>query len=107
MKIAYIAVKGFPMSGGIEKYTEELANHLSIMGYDITIYCTRHYGNRDGMYGNFKVKTVPSFKHKFLEKMSLAFMASIYQIPVKYDVVHYHALGPSFFAFIPKLQRKK
>lgn len=107
MKIAYIAVRGLAMSGGIEKYTEELANHLSDRGHDITVYCTRHYGNHDGMYGKFRVKTVPALKFKFFEKMSLSFMASIYQIPIKYDVIHYHALGPSFFALIPKLQQKK
>ena len=107
MKIAYIVVKGIPMSGGIEKYTEELANKLVEHGHEVTVYTTKHYGNVTGSYGGFHIKTVPSFKGKFFEKISLVMMASFDQMFRDYNIVHYHALGPSIFSFMAKLCGKK
>lgn len=68
MKIAYIAVKGIPMSGGIEKYTEEMANKLVARGHEVTVYTTKHYSNRSGAYENFQIRAVPALKGKFFEK---------------------------------------
>lgn len=95
-----------PMSGGIEKYTEELASKLAERGHDVTVYMTSHYGNSCEDLKGFHIKTVPSIKKKSLEKMSMAFSASVNQCFADFDIVHYHAMGPSIFAFIPKMQRK-
>lgn len=107
MKIAYIGVKGMPMSGGIEKYTEELASKLVERGHDVTVYMTSHYGNASEDLNGFHIKTVPAMRKKSLEKMSMAFSATVNQCFDDYDIVHYHAMGPSIFAFIPKMQKKK
>lgn len=107
MKIAYIAVKGIPMSGGIEKYTEEMAKKLVERGHEVTVYTTKHYGNTTGIYDKFYVRAVPSLKGKFFEKITLVMVASIDQLFRDYDIVHYHALGPSIFAFMAKLRGRK
>lgn len=107
MKIAYIAIKGLPMSGGIEKYTEEMANKLFDMGHEITIYTSKHYGNYTCKSEKFMIRAVPSFRGKYFEKISIVLMASIDQLFRSYDVIHYHALGPSVFAFIAKLRGRK
>ena len=107
MKIAYIAIKGLPMSGGIEKYTDDIASILAARGHEIVVYTSKHYGNKTSNYHGYKIKTIPSWRIKSLEKITLVFHASLNQMFHKYDIVHYHALGPSIFAFMARMTRKK
>ena len=95
------------MSGGIEKYTEEMAKKLVERGHEVTVYTTKHYGNTTGIYDKFYVRAVPSLKGKLFEKITLVMVASIDQLFRNYDIVHYHALGPSIFAFMAKLRGRK
>lgn len=107
MRIAYIAVKGIPMSGGIEKYTDLLAQKLTMYGHEVTVYTTKHYGNKSSKMNGYTIRAVPSLKNKNLEKITVVFSASVDQIFHKYDIVHYHALGPSIFAFMARIMRRK
>ena len=107
MRIAYIALRGVPLSDGIVQYTDDIARKLTEMGHEITVYTSSRYGNKTGIYdGCYYIKTVPSLPFGFAEKMSIVFMASLHQIFCNYDVVHYHAMGPSIFAFLGKLSGK-
>ena len=107
MKIAYIALRGVPLSDGIVQYTDDIARKMIEKGHEVTVYTSRRYGNKTGVYdGSYYIKTVPSLPFGFAEKMSLVFMASLHQLFCDYDVVHYHAMGPSIFAFMGKLSGK-
>ena len=107
MKIAYIALRGIPLSDGIVQYTDDIARKLTEMEHEITVYTSRRYGNKTGLYDNcYYIKTVPSLPFGFAEKMSIVFMASLHQLFCNYDIVHYHAMGPSIFAFMGKLSKK-
>lgn len=107
MKIAYIAIRGIPLSDGIVQYTDDIARKMVERGNEVTVYASKRYGNKTGIYdGSYYIKTVPSLPFGFAEKMSLVFMASIHQLFHKYDVVHYHAMGPSIFAFMGRLSGK-
>lgn len=107
MKIAFIAVKGLPMSGGIEKYTDDVATLLSKKGHEVVVYTSKHYGNTTGSFGNYKIIALHSSRIRKLEKITLVFHASLHQLFCKYDILHYHALGPSVFAFFGRLAKKK
>ena len=108
MKIAYIALKGMPLGGGIEKYTEELGSRLVEKGHEIIVYTMRHYGAMDGQYKGMRIRTVPTIKSKGLEKLVASFISSLYLILEKdVDIVHMHAFGPAMFGFIPRLMRRK
>lgn len=108
MKILYIVLKGMPLGGGIEKYTEEVGSRLVRMGHEVTVYVMRHYGASDGEYKGMRIKSVPTLRKKSLEKMSASFMASVAQIREKnVDIVHMHAFGPAMFGFIPRLLGRK
>lgn len=50
MKIAFVAVKGIPIGGGIEKLTEEIGTRLVNKGHEVTVYSSRDYGTSDGIY---------------------------------------------------------
>jgi glycosyltransferase involved in cell wall biosynthesis len=108
MKIIFVAVKGIPIGGGIEKYTEEIGIRLVERGHEVIIYCSRHYGTKDGMYKGMRLVTLPSFNSRSLQKLSLAFFASIHQLFIrKVDIAHYHAIGPSVFCFMSRLIGRK
>lgn len=108
MKIAYIVLKGMPLGGGIEKYTEEVGARLVEKGHEVVVYTMRHYGAGDGIHKGMLIKTVPTLKFKSMEKMLAAFMAAIKSsMDGKIDIVHFHAFGPAMFCFIPRLFGKK
>lgn len=107
MKIAYIALRGVPLSDGIVQYTDDLARQLVKRGHDVTVYTSRRYGNKTGIYDNsYRIITVPSIPVGFAEKMSIVFCASIHQLFCDYDILHYHAMGPSIFAFMGKRKNR-
>lgn len=108
MKIAYIVLKGMPLGGGIEKYTEEVGSRLAAKGNEVIVYTTRHHAAVDGMYRGMRIKTVPSVPMKCFEKLSASLMATLYQFfEPNVDVVHFHAFGPSMFCFLPRIQGRK
>ena len=108
MKISYIVLKGMPLGGGIEKYTEELGSRLVRKGHAITVYVMRHYGAVDGLYRGMHIKTIPTIKSKGLEKMTASLFATMVQsFRNDAEIVHYHAFGPAMFSFIPRIRGKK
>ena len=58
-------------------------------------------------YKGINLKTVPTIEKKGLAAVSSSFFAALCCAFGKYDVVHIHAEGPAFFAWIPKLLGKK
>jgi glycosyltransferase involved in cell wall biosynthesis len=104
MKITYIVLKGMPLGGGIEKYTEEVGSRLVHRGHEVLVYTTRHYGAAYGVHKGMQVKTIPSLHSRSFEKLTAAAMATAYQLFEKdTDIVHFHAFGPALFSFLPRL----
>jgi glycosyltransferase involved in cell wall biosynthesis len=104
MRIAYIAVKGIPLGGGIERVTEEIGSRLALKGHQVIVYASRDYGTRDGVYRGMRVKTVPSINTLALHKLSICLLATLdLLLREKVDLVHYHAIGPSLFSLLPRL----
>jgi glycosyltransferase involved in cell wall biosynthesis len=103
MKIAYIVLKGMPLGGGIEKYTEEVGSRLVKKGHEVVVYAMRHYGARDGMHKGMKIKTVPTIKSRSFEKTVASLIATLKNSSNgDSNIVHFHAFGPAMFCFIPK-----
>ena len=105
MRIAYIAVKGMPIGGGVEKVTEELGSRLVAKGHEVTVYSSRDYGTSDGMYKGMQIRTVPSVNAKALHKLSICWHAT--QDVMRHcntDLVHVHAVGPSLFSIFPRMK---
>ena len=104
MKIVFIAVKGIPKGGGIEKLTEEIGSRLANKGHDVTVYASRNYGTMDGQYAGMRIKTVPAINTKSLHKLSTCFNATCDVLKKREaDIVHVHAIGPSLFSIFPRL----
>ncbi len=106
-----IGQKGIPSrAGGIEVHVEELSKRLACSGYQVDVYCRRGYCDRtfeDNKYNGINLKYTPYFKSKSLDAITHTFTATISALCSRCDIIHYHALGPSAFAFIPRLFGRK
>jgi glycosyltransferase involved in cell wall biosynthesis len=108
MKISFIGLKGLPYCGGVEKFTEEVGSRLVAKGHQVTVYTMRHYGTQDDMFRGMRIRPVPSVRSRSLEKLTVSFMASLYEsFGGDSDIVHYNAFGPAAFCFIPRLMKRK
>ena len=116
LRIAMFGHKRIPSrEGGVEIVVEELCTRMAAGGNAVTCY------NRSGhhvsgaqydtvsrkKYKNVRVKSVPTIEKKGLAAVSSSFFAAFACAFGKYDVVHIHAEGPAFFAWIPKLFGKR
>lgn len=110
MKIAVIGQKGIPSrAGGVEIHVEEIASRIAQeKGCEVTVYCRESYCNEKyDRYKGIKMKYTPSINTKHLDAITYTALSTINAITSDYDIIHYHALGPSLFAFLPRLFRKK
>jgi glycosyltransferase involved in cell wall biosynthesis len=108
MRIAMIGAKGIPAAtaqgGGIESHVEMLAVHLTRLGHHLTVY-VRPYANpeRRKIWENIRLITLPSIRSKNLDTITHVFLSSIHVLFQKVDIIHYHGVGPSTLAWIPRL----
>lgn len=109
MRIAYIGQKGIPASfGGIEQHVDELSRKLVRRGHEIDVYVRNWYMNKKLFrYKGVKLIHTPTIKDKHMDAFIHSFNSSVHSLFQNYEIIHYHALGPSFFSWIPKILRKK
>ena len=96
MKIAMIGHKDFPCrSGGVEVVVYELATRLAARGEDVTVY---NRGRQRG-HNRYRVEGVNvirsfTFRRQSLNAMVYSFTATLGALRRRYDIMHYHAIGP-------------
>lgn len=105
MKIVFIAIKGIDKIGGIETYTRELGQRLVKNGHEIIVYTLKDEVHQAPYsYKGMSIIPLPAIHKSILAKLSLVILASFHQFKHRnVDLVHYHAIGPSMFCFIPRL----
>ena len=118
LKIAMLGHKRIPSrEGGIEIVVEELAIRMVERGHRVTVY------NRDGHhvagkeydtyhkslkeYKGVSIFKVPTIKIKGIAAISSSFIAALYATFGKYDIIHFHAEGPSVMVLIAHLFKKR
>lgn len=116
LRIAMIGHKRIPSrEGGVEIVVEELASRMAAQGNEVTCYNRRghHVSGADydsktlKEYKNIKLKNVWTLDKKGLAAMSSSFFAAICAAFGRYDIVHFHAEGPCFMLWLPKLFGKR
>lgn len=107
MRIAMIGHKRVPgREGGIEVVVEELAVRLAAQGHQVDLYNRAAKDTpRIKGYKGCRILTIPTINRKSLDAVVYSFFASIRALFGHYDVIHYHALGPSVMLLIPHLFR--
>ncbi len=106
MKVAMLGHKQFPTrSGGVEVVVLELASRMAARGIDVTVYDRGKIEGDPVVMGVKRVGTF-TFKRQSLNAFLSSFFATFKILPKKYDIVHYHAIGPCVPMFLAKLFRK-
>lgn len=101
MRIAVVGTRGFPgVQGGVETYCERLYPLLVERGCQVTVFARMPYLRHKTTYEYNGVRVVPLScpKNKYLEAFVHTLKALMYICRMKPDIVHVHAVGPSFFA---------
>lgn len=93
-----------PQSGGIENHVCRVASQLAQKGHQLLVYSRNgHKSRKQPLSENIKIKPLPFINTKHLATPSLVFIATLNALTQKADIIHYHGIGPAFFAWIPRL----
>ncbi|MFA6001908.1 MAG: glycosyltransferase family 4 protein [Thermoleophilia bacterium] len=106
MKIAVLGTKGIPARfGGIERHCDELYPRMAARGHKVTVFVRRWYTPVTGPYKGVTLKAAPTANIKGLDAFAHTAAGSLEAMFQGFDIVHYHAIGPSLFSFMPRLSR--
>jgi glycosyltransferase involved in cell wall biosynthesis len=108
LRVAFIGGRGVVSKySGIETYYEEIGKRLVGMGHEVTAYCRTYFTPPGREHNGMQVVRLPTIRSKHLETLVHTFLSTLHVLLQPCDVVHYHALGPALFSFIPRLTGKK
>jgi len=108
VKIAVIGAKGLPAKqGGIEHYCQELYPRLAKRGHSVDLFARCSYTGSPRLHRymvrGVRVISLPSLRHGARDALFNSALAAIAAGGTRYDVVHFHALGPSLMSWLPKI----
>lgn len=116
MRIAMLGHKRIPSrEGGIEIVVEELSTRMVAQGHSVTCFnrSGHHVSGKEfdtskvKNYKGVRLKNVLTVNKRGLAAMTASVSAAIASAFGKFDVVHFHAEGPSFMCWLPKLTGKR
>jgi glycosyltransferase involved in cell wall biosynthesis len=108
MKIAVIGVKGLPSTqGGIERYCEEFYSRLVAQGHSVDLFARSSYIEQPWFsiykYKGVRVICLPSLPLRGLDALTSSALGALASTIKGYDIVHFHALGPALFSWLPRI----
>ncbi len=100
-----LGAKGIPATwGGIEHHVQELSTRMAALGHDVTVYCRPYYTTTDDQYyKGVRLKKLPTVPSKSLDAIVATTIATMDAMLERYDVVHYHAIGPATLAMLSRM----
>ncbi len=116
LNIAMMGHKRIPSrEGGIEVVVEELSTRMVEKGHSVNCYNRKGHhvagsefdGGKKNEYKGVKLVDVMTINCKGLAAMTSSVFSAIKASFSRADVVHIHAEGPAFMAWLPKLCGKK
>lgn len=102
-----IGTRGLPASdGGVEMSVEALSRELARRGHRVTVYGRRGYCDSSlRMHEGIHQIPLTQANTKHLEAISHTALATSHALTRgDYDLVHYHATGPSLLSWMPQLR---
>lgn len=108
MRIAVIGAKGLPpKQGGIEHYCAEVYPRMVAQGNCVDLFARSSYTDSSWLESyNFKgvrVISLPGGRLRGVDAFITSGLGAIAASGKKYDIIHFHALGPSLFTCLPKI----
>lgn len=108
MRIAVIGAKGLPpLQGGIEHYCAELYPRMVTQGCSVDLFARASYtetklGKRYD-YKGVNVIPLPGLKMRGIDAFVTSALGAVASSASNYDIIHFHALGPSLFTCLPRI----
>ncbi|MGE4291128.1 MAG: glycosyltransferase family 4 protein [Desulfovibrio sp.] len=105
MRLAFLGLRGIAegVSGGIERHVRELALRMAAQGHEVTVFCRARYETHpDTFFRGVRLIKLPALSSKHLEAISHTALCQPFVL-FGYDVVHFHATGPSLLSWLPRL----
>ena len=108
MKIAVIGPKGLPAKqGGIEHNGAEVYSRIVSQGHSVDLFARSSYIDSTWFdcykWEGVRVIALPSLRLRGIDAFFCSALGAIAACRSRYDIVHFHALGPSLFSWIPRL----
>jgi glycosyltransferase involved in cell wall biosynthesis len=108
MKIAVIGAKGLPaQQGGIEHYCQEIYPRMVERGHFIDLFARSSYIDSPWLEQYYcrgvRVISLPCLKLRGMDALFSSLLGAILASNSLYDIVHFHALGPALFTWLPKI----
>ena len=108
LRIAFIGGRGvISRYSGIEAYYEEVGKRLAARGHEVTVYCRNYFTPEVATHQGMRVARLSTIRSKHLDTFIHTFLSSLHVLFTRADIVHYHALGPALFSWVPRLVGKK
>jgi glycosyltransferase involved in cell wall biosynthesis len=109
MRIAVIGAKGLPpKQGGIEHYCAEVYPRMVAQGHSVDLFARSSYTDLPWYYQydfqGVRVVSLPSLNQfTGVDAFVSSILGAIAARGSTYDIVHFHALGPALFTWLPRL----
>jgi glycosyltransferase involved in cell wall biosynthesis len=108
LRVAFIGGRGVGSKySGIESYYEEAGKQLVDLGHEVTVYCRTYFTAKMTRCNGMRVIRLPTIRTKHMETAVHTLLSTLHASLSNFDIVHFHALGPALFSFIPRLFGKK
>ncbi len=105
MKIAIVGTRGLSVRySGIEASINEISKHLTAKGHRIIVYCrkTKDRQAQTASSHNIGLVYIPNLNSKHFGTFIHTLFSTLHVLFSDIDIVHFHALGPSVFSFLPR-----
>ena len=104
LRVAFIGGRGVVSKySGIESYYEEVGKRLVAMGHEVTVYCRNYFTPALTEHNGMRLVRLPTLRSKHFETFIHTLLSTAHACTQKYDLVHYHALGPALFSSLPRI----
>ncbi len=109
LKIAMVGGRGMSVPySGVETSVTELSARLAARGHDVHVFTRSRYRDRvPANHRGVNVRFRPSIDTKHLDTITHLFTSLPPALFEDFDIVHFHALGPSLFSPLPRFFGKK
>ncbi|HEY5877242.1 MAG TPA: GNAT family N-acetyltransferase, partial [Ilumatobacteraceae bacterium] len=99
-----IGTRGVPARySGVETVVEALGAALVERGHEVTVYCRRDGTDQPVEHRGMQLRYVPTVPGGGVAAFVHAFVATLDAIPRRYDIIHYHAVGPGLQAVLARV----
>lgn len=108
MKIAVIGAKGLPpKQGGIEHYCAEVYPRMVAQGQSVDLFARSSYTDLPWYYEydfqGVRVISLPCPGLRGIDAFASSALGAISATGTRYDIIHFHALGPALFSWLPRV----